>query len=99
MYRVLFALTWGSMPSAARSRLCSMVSAWAGVFARSAMSSALTASVIGPLHVDEQRQDDQQEPIYNSSVPIQDIAWKTFRKQCTIETSGEKGSEISMLAA
>ena len=28
----------------------------------------------GPFHMDEQRQDDQQEPIYNSSVPIQDIA-------------------------
>ena len=28
----------------------------------------------GPLHMDEQRQDDQLEPIYNSSVPIQDIA-------------------------
>ena len=27
-----------------------------------------------PLHMDEQRQDDQLEPIYNSSVPIQDIA-------------------------
>ena len=25
----------------------------------------------GPLHMDEQRQDDQVEPIYNSSVPIQ----------------------------
>ena len=24
----------------------------------------------GPLHMDEQRQDDQLEPIYNSSVPI-----------------------------
>ena len=31
---------------AARSRLCSRVSAWAGAFTRSAMSSALSASVI-----------------------------------------------------
>ena len=28
----------------------------------------------GPLHMDEQRQDNQQEPIYNSFVPIQDTA-------------------------
>ena len=28
----------------------------------------------GPSHMDEQRQDDQQEPTYNSSVPIQDVA-------------------------
>ena len=28
----------------------------------------------GPLHMDEQRQDDQREPIYNSSVLIQDVA-------------------------
>ena len=34
------------MPAAARSRLCSRVSAWAGAFARSAVSSALSASVI-----------------------------------------------------
>ena len=25
-----------------------------------------------PMHMDEQSQDDQPEPIYNSSVPIQD---------------------------
>ncbi len=34
------------MPAAAHSRLCSRVSAWAGVFARSAMSSAELASVM-----------------------------------------------------
>ena len=34
------------MPPAVRSRLCSWVSAWAGVFARSAISSALSASVV-----------------------------------------------------
>ncbi len=28
--------------------------------------------------MDEQRQDDQLEPIYNSSVPIQDVALKTY---------------------
>ena len=34
------------MPAAARSKLCSSVSAWLGVFARIAMSSASLASVI-----------------------------------------------------
>ena len=52
-----------------------------------------------PLHTDEQRQDDQLEPIYNSSVPIQDVAWKTSRERWTIETSGERGSRRSVLAA
>ena len=46
MYSVLSALTWRPMPAAAHSRLCSRVSAWAGVFARSAMSSAWSASII-----------------------------------------------------
>ena len=32
----------------------------------------------GPLQVDQQRQDDQLEPIYNSFVPIQDVALKTY---------------------
>ena len=40
MYSVLCALTWRPMPPAARSRLCSSVLAWAGAFARIAMSSA-----------------------------------------------------------
>ena len=29
----------------------------------------------------EQRLDDQLEPTYNSSVPIQDVALKTYRKR------------------
>ena len=40
MYSVLSALTWGPMPPAARSRLCSRDSAWAGEFTKSAMSWA-----------------------------------------------------------
>ena len=48
----------------------------------------------GPIHMDEQKQDDQLEPVYNSSVPIQDIALKTSMERWTIETSGEKESEI-----
>ena len=46
MYSILCVLTWRSMPAAAHSRLCSRVSAWAGVFARSTMLSALSASAI-----------------------------------------------------
>ena len=38
--------------------------------------------------MDEQRQDDQPEPIYNSSVPIKDVALKTYQERWTIETGG-----------
>ena len=31
--------------------------------------------------MDEQKQDAQQEPTYNSSVPIQDVALKTYRER------------------
>ena len=41
--------------------------------------------------MDEQRQDDQLEPTYNSSVLIQDGALKTDRKRWTIEKGGEGG--------
>ena len=51
----------------------------------------------GPLHMEEQRQDDQLEPTYNSSVPIQDVALKTNRERWTIERGGWKGSGISVL--
>ena len=40
IYSVLCALTWKPMPAETRSRLCSRVLAWAGVFARCVMSSA-----------------------------------------------------------
>ena len=40
IYSVLCALTWRPMPAAAHSKLCSSVSAWSGVFASIAMSSA-----------------------------------------------------------
>ena len=49
--------------------------------------------------MDEQRLDDQQEPIYSRSVPIQDVAGKTCRERWTIESSGERGSGKYMLAA
>ena len=53
----------------------------------------------GPLHMDEQRQDDQLEPSYSSSVPIRDVALRTYRKQCVIGRGGERGSPISVLIA
>ena len=43
----------------------------------------------GPPHMDEQRQEDQLGPTYNSSVPIHDVTLKTCRKQWTIEKEGE----------
>ena len=51
----------------------------------------------GPLHMDEQRQNDQLEPTYNSTVPILDVALKTSWKQWTIEKVDGKGSGISVL--
>ena len=36
------------------------------------------------VHTEEQRQDDQLEGIYNSSLPIQDVAEKTSQEQWTI---------------
>ena len=53
----------------------------------------------GPLHMDLQRQDNQVETIFNSSVPIQNIALKTSLEQWTIETGGARGSGRSVLAA
>ena len=53
----------------------------------------------GPLHIDYQRQDDQLEPTYSSSMPIRDVAPKTCRKQWTIGSSGERGSGIFALMA
>ena len=49
--------------------------------------------------MDDQKQDDQLEPTYNSSVPIQDVALKTYRKRWAIEKGGGRGSGISVLMA
>ena len=51
-----------------------------------------------PLHMDDQRQDDQLEPIYNSSVPIQYVALKTSRGRWAIEKGVGRGSGRSLLA-
>ena len=49
--------------------------------------------------MDKQKQDDQLEPIYISSVPIQDIAKKICLERWTIETGSERGSGRSVIAA
>ena len=53
----------------------------------------------GPLHMAEQKQDDQLEPTYSSSVRIRGVALKTRRKRWTIGRGGERGSGISMQMA
>ena len=52
----------------------------------------------GTPHMDEQKQDDQHEHTYSSSVRIRDVALKTSLRQWTIRRSGERGSGISVLA-
>ena len=54
---------------------------------------------VDTLHMDEQRQDDQLKPTYNSSVQIQGVDLKTCRKQWTIGKGGGKESGISVLMA
>ena len=51
----------------------------------------------GPPHMDEQKQDDQLEHIYNSAMPRQEIALKSNWKQWTIEKGGGRGSGRSVL--
>ena len=48
----------------------------------------------GTLHMTEQKQGDQLEPTYSSSVRIRGVALRTNRKRWTIGRSGEKGSVI-----
>ena len=52
-----------------------------------------------PSHGQARTQSDQFEPICNSSVPIQDVVWKTYRERRAIGTSGMRESGKSMLAA
>ena len=40
-------------------------------------TNSLATYSYGLRHMDEQRQDDQLEPMYNHPVPIQDVALKT----------------------
>ena len=52
----------------------------------------------GPPHMAGQKQDDQQEHTYSSYVKIRDVAQNTCRRRWTIGRSGERGSDISVLA-
>ena len=45
------------------------------------------------------KRDDQLEPIYNSSVPILNVALKTYWERWMIEMSGRRRSGRSVLAA
>ena len=47
----------------------------------------------------EQKQDDRLEPMYNGSVPINNIPLKTSREQWTKITDGERGSRRFMVTA
>ena len=62
-------------------------------------TNSLTIYSCGPLHMDDQKQDDQLESIYNSSVPLQDITLKISRERWKIATGGERGPGRSVLAA
>ena len=53
----------------------------------------------GSLHMADQKQDDQLEPIYSSSVRIRNVALRTCQKRWTIGRIGKRGSEITVLAA
>ena len=53
----------------------------------------------GPLHMAEQRQDDQLVPTYSTSMPIWDVVLKTCQKQWRIGMGGERGPRISQLMA
>ena len=55
--------------------------------------------LFGPIHMAEQRQGDQLEPTYRSSVRIRDIALRTCRKRCNIGRGDQRGSGISVLMA
>ena len=61
------------------------------------ITNSLVIYSSGSFHMDEQRQDDQLEPIYSGSVLIQDVALKICPKQYTIEKGSERGSWISVL--
>ena len=46
--------------------------------------------------MDELKQDDQLKLTYNSFVPIQDVALKTYQKRWMIERGGGRGPRIFM---
>ena len=52
--------------------------------ARDVRTNSYVTNSCGPLHMDEQRQDEQPERSYNSPVPIQDVGLRTYWRQWTI---------------
>ena len=52
-----------------------------------------------PPHMAEQKRDDLIEHTYSSYERIRDVALKTCQRWWTIGRRGERGSEISVLAA
>ena len=62
-------------------------------------TKSLVTYSCGPLHMDEQRQDNQLEPTYNSTAPIQDVALKTYRNRWTTEKGSGRESRRSVLMA
>ena len=62
-------------------------------------TSSLVMYSYRPPHMAVQKQDDQLEHTYSSSVRIRVVALKTCQRRWTIGRSGERGSGISVLVA
>ena len=62
-------------------------------------TSSLVRYSYGSLHMAGQKQDDQLEPTYSSSVRIRSVALRTCRKRWTIRRGGVRRSGISVLMA
>ena len=59
-------------------------------------TSSLVIYSYGSLHMAEQKQGDQLEPTYSTSVRMRVVDLRTCRKRWTIGSGGEKGSGISV---
>ena len=62
-----------------------------------AVTSSSVMLSYGTPHMAEQKQDDQLEHTYRTSVRIRDVALRTYQKRWSIERSCERGSGISVL--
>ncbi len=62
-------------------------------------TGSLVMYSFGPQHIALQKQGDQLEPTYSSSVRIRSVALRTCRMRWTIRRGGESGSGISVLMA
>ena len=62
-------------------------------------TSSLVMYSYGLLHMAEQKQGDQLEPTYSSSVRIRGVALRTWRKRWTFGRGSDGGSGISVLMA